>query len=277
MHEWLNVDYIILYVPYTHIPYIILIYPLPITHRYIPLSITHISLIYPSSIPSISSPLASQSAVLNFSISICRFWRCFNYFALQHGYAAPAGALLIRLVVDSCTAKFCMHKERRKAESAGVREHLQGYLVGCGCGDWATRCWQNSLRRRMSDISTLSTWHISYTHTHMHKPHTHIRTHTHCTHTWYTHLPVCTFAATFLACKPLCGLMWHFAHLCHHCYCPYARPSPPPTAPSCSCPSLHMLQYCCLFSIWRRRTLELQRISSLSHRWLLSRLLLLLL
>lgn len=38
-------------------------------------------------------------------------------------------------------------------------------------------------------------------------------------------MPVCTFAATFLACKPLCGLMWHFAHLCHQCYCLYPSPS----------------------------------------------------
>lgn len=117
------------------------------------------------------------------------------------------------------------------------RTLAEGYLVGCGCGDWATRCWQNSLRRRMSDISTLSTWHISYTHTHL--PHTH--THMAHAHTWHTHLPVCTFAATFLACKPLCGLMWHFAHLCHQCYCRY--PSPLLLLPSLSLVQLPVFPY----------------------------------
>lgn len=70
-------------------------------------------------------------------------------------------------------------------ESKGWSERTlaEGYLVGCGCGDWATRCWQNSLRRRMSDISTLSTWHISYTHTLATHSHTHKHTRTYKAHT----------------------------------------------------------------------------------------------
>lgn len=69
---------------------------------------------------------------------------------------------------------------------------------------------------------------MAHTLRHTHSPHTH-------THTLLA--TPCTFAATFLACKPLCGLMWHFASTPRQ-RCPAhplaAAPAPPrPLLPAC--------------------------------------------
>lgn len=138
-----------------YIPYIYLTYPS---------SILHLSLTYPISIPlyiplNISSTCISVCCTqfLNFNLS---FWRCFNYFL-------PCNMATQRLLAHCSYASWSIAALRSFVCTRGVqgkeskgwseRTLAEGYLVGCGCGDWATRCWQNSLRRRMSDISTLST------------------------------------------------------------------------------------------------------------------------
>lgn len=85
--------------------------------------------------------------------------------------------------------------------------------------------------------------------THFIRAHTHRQAHTHGTHMAHTlrhthsgthtllAMP-CTFAATFLACKPLCGLMWHFASTPRQ-RCPThplaAAPHPSPPSAACLC------------------------------------------
>lgn len=130
-------------------------------------SIPHLSLIYTLCIPHPS--LISFFNIFFTCISVCctqflyfnlSFWRCFNYFL-------PCNMATQRLLAHCSYASWSIAALRSFVCTRGAgregggrwseRTFAEGYLVGCGCGDWATRCWQNSLRRRMSDISTLST------------------------------------------------------------------------------------------------------------------------